>query len=965
MSSISLSEKDFVKKYGQELLNKLAKAAADWYEFSDNKDKALEFLYKNKEALKNVLEIDFKIGPLYRGIAVEEDSKMSSWTVGKTFEYKSIANAESWTTKLSTAESFATNKKWHGGKELIPKMGLVIKIDNVDNDKVLLAPGSKIAPWFIKKIDKSLDKKTIEDVHKESEYLIVGESFDVTVQAMSLNKEEELEKGWKGALAGIALSMAPGAINSAIKTHEAPIQGPEYKPEELKPQYGPEYRPELMKPKEHKMVFDPKTLHPDLIPIAHLESSFGKNMKHAAHSKGEYHTAIGALGFKPSTAHEEYLRSKHMQKLFPGHTDQAQFMDEIRENPSFYNSLAALHFNNIKKRLGGSLDRAVFAWRWGQGASERADDKTIQNDGYVKNYKKISAGLNTTPKEEVKKSEIQDLEKMAIAAIKPGVSDGDLHDYSHLLSPEHVKNGYQLKVSTKPWARTSGGKQLQAQLFHNNSQIGNVDTEVGYDEDPEALFIYNSQIGEGHRGKGLGTAMYEATMAHAFHKMGAKRMVGEKHSTSAAHIHKKVSDKHGMDYQFKENWGPGRFSETKKDWENRFKGPYDGRYESYNYTIKSELDKSEDVYNYDHVLSPEQLNEGYSIRTVDHGPGIGQEHVLFHNGKTIGELTTQFDGSVEFARLARDHKGKGLGQVLAKVAESHLKKSDCEDELGEDLEKKVLDPNLGYKFTHEHHDLGDGDMLTHIKAHHPNGSLAGEAMFEHHPDGLKLVDITVHPEHQRIGLGSAIASHVQKITNKNITTSTGTTLAGEAFLNANAKNPQFSPPKVPTMKDIMGMVPTMKYDKFDKSAKEWTERQLNKSQSFIHYSHLPILKELDPSFQGTGLVKGQERERPNRIPRTYVYLGNKEPESSITTLALYKYEGKLPNNAKIYDINKDVLGLLQPSLEKTENGKFYIPPDLDEVERQLIQLGYSGYTNYSRQYPQATALFTKVPLKRI
>lgn len=775
-----------------------------------------------------------------------------------------------------------------------------------------------------------------------------------------MSKEEELEKGWKGALAGIALSMVPGAINNAAKTHQAPIQGPEYRPEELKPVEGPEYRPDLMKPKEHKMVFDPKTLHPDLIPIAHLESSFGKNMKHAAHSKGEYHTAIGALGFKPSTAHEEYLRSKHMQKLFPGHTDQSQFMDEIRENPSFYNSLAALHFNNIKKRLGGSLDRAVFAWRWGQGASERADDKTIQNDGYVKNYKKIAAGLNSTkPAEEIKKSEIEDLEKMAIKDLKPGVESQDHFDYTHILPDEHKNAGYSLKIKKTNWSDLEDqtpDNEYKAFLYHKGRNIGYLNGSH-YGKDFE---INSTEIDPNHQTKGLGTAMYEAMMAHAYHKLGAKNIVGDIHSTPASKVHRKISKKHGMNYKRELNYGPGTGRKDLDSWMKAPTGAYDNKYKKYKYTIKSELDKSEDIYNYDHLLNPEQLNQGYSIRTVDHGPEIGQEHVLFHNGKTVGELTTNFYGNDALAKLSKEHRGKGLGKVLLEVSQTHLSKNDCEDEFGDELEKKVLDPSLGYKFTHEHHDLGDGDMLTHIKAIHPSGEVAGEVMFEHHPDGmLKPADVTVHPNHRRLGVASSMYAYGQKITGKPIKPSTAQTDMGQALWQGNKNNPQFG------LQMPSASTPTMKYDKFDKSAKEWAEKQLNKSDTFIHYSHLPLLKELDPSFQGTGLIKGQERERPNRVPRSYIYLGKEVPESSITTLSLYKYEGQLSKNVKIYNLGKDSLGLLEPKLEKTENGIFHVPPDLDEVERELIQLGYSGYTNYSPQYPQATALFMKVPLKRI
>lgn len=795
-----------------------------------------------------------------------------------------------------------------------------------------------------------------------------------------MSKEETLEKGLKGALAGMALALAPGTISNTTPKQQTEI--PNYGPQELKTNLGPEHRPEVTSklgpeykdnqvnypsaPKEKKMVFDPKTLHPDLIPIAHLESSFGKNMKHGAHSKGVYHTAIGALGFKPSTAHEEYLRSKHLQKLFPGHTEQNQFMDEIKDNPSFYNALAAQHWGNIKKRLGGSMERATFAWRWGQGAAERADDATIQNDGYVKNYKRLAEKLSA-PETAIQKSEIQGLEKMAIKDIQPGIQTDTHVDYTHVLPKEHQEAGYKLKVHKNNWSELDGDKdnEYQAVLTHKDKQVGYLNGTHHSKKKTKDFEFNHSEVDGKHTNKGLGTSMYEAMMAHAQQKLGSKNIIGSTHSTSASKVHRKVSKKHGMDYKRELNYGPK--SDDYKDletWTSTKSGPFDNKYKSYKYTIKSELDKSEDIYNYDHLLSHERLNEGYSIRTIEHGKDIGQEHVLLHNGKTVGELVTKFHDNQDLARLSREHRGKGLGKALLEVANKHNQLNKSEKDWTEELEKKVLDPSLGYSFSHEHHDLGDGDMLTHIKAHHPNGEVAGEVMFEHHSDGmLKPADVTVHPNHRRLGLASSMYSHAQKLTGKSIKPSTAQTEFGQALWQGNAKNPQFGTPKMPELPK--SPQPTMKYDKFDKSAKEWVEKQTSKTIEFIHYSHLPILKELDPTFQGTGLVKGQERERPNRPPRAYVYLGVKEPESSVTTLSLYKYEGKLSPNDKIYNIRKDPLGLLNPELEKTENGVFYVPPNLDKVERQLIQLGYSGYTNYVKQYPEATALFVKVPLKRV
>jgi GNAT superfamily N-acetyltransferase len=125
-----------------------------------------------------------------------------------------------------------------------------------------------------------------------------------------------------------------------------------------------------------------------------------------------------------------------------------------------------------------------------------------------------------------------------------------------------------------------------------------------------------------------------------------------------------------------------------------------------------------------------------------------------------------------------------------KISENvHLINELVKSAVEEEMDKKELDPGLGYTFSHEHHDLGDGEMLTHIRAHHPNGTVAGEALFNHRPNKmLEAEGVKVHPEHQRLGLASAIYNHAQKVTNKPIMPSTDQTAAGKAFWSGTKGN---------------------------------------------------------------------------------------------------------------------------------------------------------------------------------
>jgi len=144
-------------------------------------------------------------------------------------------------------------------------------------------------------------------------------------------------------------------------------------------------------PKQVKQVVSPKPWSPaglsgDLFPIAHLESSFGKNTKHSSHSGDEFQTAVGAVGLKPVTAHEEFMRSPELQRRFPGLFDKVKFLKAMQADHGFYNQIATSHWDRMKKQLHNKIDRVAFAWRWGKNAALHAAPDRIKADPYVKKY---------------------------------------------------------------------------------------------------------------------------------------------------------------------------------------------------------------------------------------------------------------------------------------------------------------------------------------------------------------------------------------------------------------------------------------------------------------------------------------------------------------------------------------------------------------------------------------------------
>lgn len=173
------------------------------------------------------------------------------------------------------------------------------------------------------------------------------------------------------------------------------------------------------------------------------------------------------------------------------------------------------------------------------------------------------------------------LAKMAIANIPRGrrmkAWEGydDRTSYKHVLSPQQRLAGYSMHVVRAP---TSGDalSTHRVHLFHDGDVVGNVG--FAHDPDSRTIHVKYSEIHDGHRGKGLGTAMYEAAYAHARHALGATHVVGEEHSTSAKRVHESLSRKHGMFYEPHDDSGEGDENEE----------PFDGRFNGYRYAIKSE-----------------------------------------------------------------------------------------------------------------------------------------------------------------------------------------------------------------------------------------------------------------------------------------------------------------------------------------------------------------------------------------
>lgn len=134
-----------------------------------------------------------------------------------------------------------------------------------------------------------------------------------------------------------------------------------------------------------------KGLHPELHAIAHIESSMGQNVDHQAHSGGIWTTAFGALGFKPQTGFETYLKDRKLKAQHPD-LNQEAFHHKFTNDHDFYNAVASSHWNRLKAKMGGDTAKAAYAWRHGRNA---ALNNYQEGDPYVQKY--LELGSKVTP----------------------------------------------------------------------------------------------------------------------------------------------------------------------------------------------------------------------------------------------------------------------------------------------------------------------------------------------------------------------------------------------------------------------------------------------------------------------------------------------------------------------------------------------------------------------------------------
>jgi len=191
------------------------------------------------------------------------------------------------------------------------------------------------------------------------------------------------------------------------------------------------------------------------------------------------------------------------------------------------------------------------------------------------------------------------LVKMAIADLRvgPRVKQSgaiEVYDYSHLL-PE--KSPFKLSVKHNWHTNTIDADVTGSSGDH----IGGLNASVFEDDDGGGLSVEDASILPEHQNKGLGKALYEALYSHAYHKLGARKVVGSVHSSLASYVHRALARKHGLEYVASANV-PSAAYPTEEKWQNAETGEWDRKYKQYSYTLKSEvnLELAQDMLGFSH-----------------------------------------------------------------------------------------------------------------------------------------------------------------------------------------------------------------------------------------------------------------------------------------------------------------------------------------------------------------------------
>jgi 8-oxo-dGTP pyrophosphatase MutT (NUDIX family) len=220
-----------------------------------------------------------------------------------------------------------------------------------------------------------------------------------------------------------------------------------------------------------KVQWDNRGFGDCLSHISHLESDDGKYLDHEPNSKGEWFSAFGPLGLKPSTAHERYILNPSLQRKFPGNMPQDTFMYYFKNEPEFYKAVARTHWRHLLNASGQDIGRTAFSWRWGEEKMRRTPIDEIENDPYVRKFRQLHEQHEPHASLEKFQSHF-DFPKLGVVSRRETPMIGDKQAYLTRAKASLGQTALKMYPDAKPEARTTAVNREATKLAGQKSVLG-------------------------------------------------------------------------------------------------------------------------------------------------------------------------------------------------------------------------------------------------------------------------------------------------------------------------------------------------------------------------------------------------------------------------------------------------------------------------------------------------------------
>lgn len=293
------------------------------------------------------------------------------------------------------------------------------------------------------------------------------------------------------------------------------------------------------------------------------------------------------------------------------------------------------------------------------------------------NPNQIKSVFNTKPTQHPAIHKGEPLAKAIVPGAMTSASDNNLAqewDYSHLLPQKTRDEGYRIRLRVNRYQGAGYDGRGHFTILANKTVDGRTrpaGTLTAQFRD-KVVQPHEIRVDDDDRRKRLGMAMYEALYAHSRGQLGLTHVDGDVHSTASHLVHKKLSNKHGLDYKAKPNVGrstahSGRFADM-DEWAEAPAHDSDGRYAEYRYKLPDVMEPKQVNSFAEHKLPGSLHAEGYRLN-VAHSPDttIGTVH---RGGDVLGHIELTPKGHA-FEEWTGNGERTGLRDAVLHVLRGH------------------------------------------------------------------------------------------------------------------------------------------------------------------------------------------------------------------------------------------------------------------------------------------------------